>query len=222
MVSDRVKTRPSAAAPSLQLIAAIFALAASIDASPAWAQAPEQGGNPVNSVLGFFGMQPDKSKEEIDYRARAPLVVPPRFDLPKPKEVAHGADWPNDPDISERRHAAAAAQRPAPQARGETASQEEGGRAEAPGAGGTPDDCQPGALCINAPWKILQNMVGGVTGAKPETDTVATGEEPPRNYLTEPPSGYRKPLEDATATAEPAKETPDPANTKAYVGPQPH
>lgn len=226
MVFDRVKTRPSAAAPSLQLIAVAFGLAAWLGASPARAQAPQEDTNPLNSVLGFIGMQFDKDKEDIDYRARAPLVVPPRLDLPKPKEAVHSADWPKDPDVAERRHAAAAAQRPAPQltpqARAELSPQEvEGGRADAPAAAGPPDDCQPGAgtpICLYTPWKILQSMVGG--GEK--SDTVAVGDEPARNYLTEPPEGFRKPTSNASATKEAVKETPDPADTKAYIRSQQH
>ncbi len=56
----------------------IFAAAALIGAAPARAQAPQEDTNPLNSVLGFVGMQFDKEKEDIDYRARAPLVVPPQ------------------------------------------------------------------------------------------------------------------------------------------------
>ncbi len=224
MVFDRVKTRVCAAAPALQIGAAAFAFAALIGASPARAQAPQEDTNPLNSVLGFFGMQFDKDKEDIDYRARAPLVVPPRLDLPKPKEVAHNADWPKDPDIEARRHAAAAAQRPAPQitpnTRAELSQGElEGGRKALPQAG-PPDECQAGAgtpLCLYTPWKILQSMTGG---GKP--DKVEPGVEPPRNYLTEPPAGYRMPTETATAKMETPKETPDASDPRAYIRSEQH
>ncbi len=224
MVSDRIKMRIGAAAPALRLVAGVFVLAA-VGVSPARAQAPSEDTNPVNSVLGFFGMQFDKDKEDIDYRARAPLVVPPRLDLPKPKQVAHGPDWPTDPDITERRHAAAAAQRPAPQltpqARAELSPQEiEGGRADLPKEGPS-DDCQSGAgtpICLYTPWKILQSVLPG--GSKP--DTIEAGVEPPRNYLTEPPTGYRKATATANATLEAPKETPDAADTQAYNRSQQH
>jgi hypothetical protein len=100
MVFNRVKTRICAAAPALQLSAAAITFAALLGASPARAQAPQEDTNPLNSVLGFVGMQFDKDKEDIDYRARAPIVVPPRLDLPKPKQVARNADWPKDPNKS--------------------------------------------------------------------------------------------------------------------------
>ncbi len=221
MVSDTDKTRKRVAPTSLP-VAGFLALAVvgvGLGASPARAQAPQEDTNPLNSVLGFFGMQFDKDRESIDYRARAPLVVPPRLDLPKPKQVAHNADWPDDPDIAERRRHAAAAQRPAPQitpnTRVEMSQQElEGGpRADLP-KDGPPDDCQPGAgtpICLYTPWKILQSMVNG----KP--DTVDAGVEPKRGYLTEPPPGYRKPTATASATIEPPKEAPDAADTQAYI-----
>ena len=224
MVFDRVKTRICAAAPALQLSAAAFAFAALLGASPARAQAPQEDTNPLNSVLGFVGMQFDKDKEDIDYRARAPIVVPPRLDLPKPKQVAHNADWPKDPNIEERRHAAAAAQRPAPQitpnTRAELSQRELDGNRRALPTAGPPDDCQAGAstpICLYTPWKILQSMTGG---GKP--DTVEPGVEPPRNYLTEPPAGYRMATGTASATIEPPKDAPDAADPQAYNRSQLH
>jgi hypothetical protein len=220
-VQTRLKTPLRAFAPAL---AFIFALA--VIASPARAQAPQEDTNPLNSVLGFIGMQFDKDKEDIDYRARAPLVVPPRLDLPQPKQVAHNADWPKDRQIEERRHAAVAAQRPAPQitpnTRVELSPREVAGspRSDLPSAG-PPDDCQPGAgtpICLYTPWKILQSLGGG--GSRP--DTVETGVEPARTYLTEPPPGYRKPTATATATIEAPKDRPDAADAAAYARTQQH
>jgi hypothetical protein len=219
-VTMRLKGALRAAAPAFAF-AAVFALGG----SPARAQAPQEDTNPLNSVLGFIGMQFDKDKEDIDYRARAPLVVPPRLDLPQPKQVAHGADWPKDQTVEERRHAAVAAQRPAPQitpnTRVELSPQEVAGgpRGDLPTAG-PPDECQPGAgtpICLYTPWKILQSVAGG---SRP--DTVEPGVEPARKYLTEPPVGYRKPTATASATIDAPKETPDASDTRAYIRSQQH
>jgi len=110
MVFDRVQPRWPAAAGLL--VAAGLFLAGSMGASPAKA---EEDTNMFNSMLGFFGMQFDKEQDSIDYRARAPIVVPPHMDLPQPKEAARGQAWPTDPDIAERRRAALDSRRPAPQ-----------------------------------------------------------------------------------------------------------
>ena len=224
MVFDMFKLRPGAAALAF---AAIFAASALIGAAPAQAQAPQEDTNPVNSVLGFIGMQFDKDKEDIDYRARAPLVIPPKLDLPAPKQVAHDANWPKDPNIEERRHAAAAAQRPAPQITPNTrvemsANELQSTRGDLP-KDGPPDDCQVSAgtpICLYTPWQILKSVTG-LGGGKP--DTVQVGdEEPGRTYLTEPPSGYRRPTATATATMEAPKDAPDAADAQAYVRSQQH
>lgn len=80
-------------------------------ATPALA---EEDSNMFNSVLGFVGMQ-DKQQDSIDYRARPPIVVPPRTDLPPPKEAVRGPAWPKDPDIAAERRAALDSRTPAPQ-----------------------------------------------------------------------------------------------------------
>ncbi len=224
MVFDDFSMRLSA--PALAF-SAIFAASALIGATPARAQAPQEDTNPLNSVLGFVGMQFDKDKEDIDYRARAPLVIPPKLDLPPPKQAARGADWPKDPNIEERRHAAAEAQRPAPQITPNTrvemsANELQSTRGELPKEG-PPDDCQASAgtpICLYTPWQILKSMTG-LGGAKPDTVQVGDG-EPTRTYLTEPPPGYRKPTATATATIDAPKDGPDAADAQAYVRSQQH
>jgi hypothetical protein len=231
MVCNRVKVRARLeimAGGAFQFLG-ILMLFGTIGLSPARAQAPQEDTNPLNSVLGFVGMQFDKDKESIDYRARPPIVVPPHLDLPKPKEIVHDASWPNDPDAAERRHAAAARLTPAPQltpqARAELtpAEMQSASRTDLP-AEGPADNCQAGAgtpICIYAPWKMLQNAVGKIGGSKSDT-VFLPGVEPSRAYLTEPPGGYRKPTGAATATMDPPKEQPDAADTGAYVRSQQH
>ena len=83
--------------------AALLSVAGFSSATPAWAA---EDTNMFNSVLGFVGMQFDKEPDSIDYRARAPIVVPPRTDLPPPKEAVRDPAWPNDPDVAAERRAA--------------------------------------------------------------------------------------------------------------------
>ncbi|WP_102843291.1 hypothetical protein [Methylocella silvestris] len=222
MSADRVRL--------LRLLAVSLAFSGLAGFGPARAQAPQEDTNPLNSVLGFIGMQFDKDRESIDYRARAPIVVPPRTELPKPKVASRDPSWPSDPDIGERRHAAAEAQRPAPQltpqARVELSPAELAGGVGGRGTDaprGAEDDCQPGAgtpICLYTPWKALQSMVGLGGGSSP--DKVDPGVEPDRRYLTEPPSGYRKASAAATATIDAPKDQPDAGDAQAYNRAQRH
>jgi hypothetical protein len=197
-------------------VAALLSVAGFSGATPAWA---EEDTNMFNSVLGFVGMQFDKEQDSIDYRARAPIVVPPRTDLPPPNGAVRGPAWPNDPDVAAERRAALDSRRPAPQltphSRVEMSQTElQQGRGPLP-SDGPPDECQAGAgtpLCLYTPWKVLKSVVTGF-----HSDTVQPGPEPPRKYLTEPPVGYRQATGVAKATIEVPKDKPDAADPGAFI-----
>ncbi len=172
-------------------------------------------GSPFSSVLGFFGAPLSKPEETIDYQPRPPLVVPPKLDLPKPQAKApHGAEWPNDPDAAARRKAEADSRRPAPQV-------------TVPPPPGAPesvlvkmkDYCPPGSKTCIAPedsfWEKLTETFTFAGGPK---EVVLSGAEPNRDYLVDPPPGYRRPL------AVPEKAPPPPqqqAQTSASATTQP-
>ena len=197
-------------------MAALLSVAGFSSATPAFAV---EDTNMFNSVLGFVGMQFDKEQDSIDYRARAPVVVPPRAELLPPKEAVRGPAWPKDPDVAAQRRAALDSRRPAPQVTpnspvemSQTALQQ--GRGPLP-AEGPPDECQAGsgtALCLYTPWKVLKSIATGF-----QTDTVQPGPEPPRKYLTEPPAGYRQATGVAKATIEAPKDQPNAADPGAYI-----
>jgi hypothetical protein len=203
-----------------EVAAVLLSVAGFAGATPARAA---EDSNMFNSVLGFFGMQSDKEQDSIDYRARAPVVVPPRTDLPPPKEVERGPAWPKDPDIAAERRAALDSHRPAPQvtpnSRVETSQTElQQGRGPLP-ADGPRDECEASAgtpLCLSTPWKMLKSVVTGF-----QSDTVQPGPEPPRRYLTEPPVGYRQATGVAKATIDSPKDKPDAADPGAYIKSQP-
>jgi hypothetical protein len=77
--------------------------------------ASAQEGEAVKSLLGSIGIIP-KEKDPIVYNERAPLVLPPRMDLPAPAPgggaEARNGNWPKDPDVAARRKAAAEARTP--------------------------------------------------------------------------------------------------------------
>jgi len=222
MVFDRVQPRkPAGAAKAAALALGGVVLAGFLGACPALAQ---EDTNPLNSVLGFVGLQFDKEKETIDYRARAPIVVPPKLDLPPPKTSVRDPAWPNDPDIAEARRAALDSRQPAPQltpnARAELSAREMQRGIGALPTEGPPSECQANAgtpFCLYAPWKALQTAIGGAP------DVVEPGVEPPRKYLTEPPPGYRRATAAAKATGSaPEKEQPDAGDAAAYTRSQRH
>jgi hypothetical protein len=199
-------------------VAALLSVAAFSSATPARAQAVEDT-NMFNSVLGFVGMQFDKDQDSIDYRARPPIVVPPRNDLPPPKTAVLDSSWPKDADAAEQRRKAMDSRRPAPQVTPNTRvemSQTELQKGKGPlPADGPPDECQAGAgtpICLYTPWKVLTSIW---TGAR--SDTVQAGPEPQRQYLTEPPPGYRQATGVARATIEAPKDQPDSADPGAYI-----
>jgi hypothetical protein len=184
--------------------------------------------NTFNSVLGFFGMQADKDKEaSIDYRARAPLVVPPKMDLPPPQaaDARHPQDWPIDPDVDARRKAQVDSHRPAPQitpnTRAELSPKElAAGRTndtvvdmnEAPG-----NNCGAfggAASCGGSPWKYVTEKLG--MSKKEDEEVVLKGQEPPRQYLTEPPPGYRLPTANAKVVPDKPKFADDAGDAQAY------
>lgn len=165
---------------------------------PALLTGPVQAGegSGVKSMLSLFGVQSDKEDGSADYQPRPPLVVPPRFDLPQPKEAKRNPEWPKDPDAASERRAALSSQRPAPQSsaagNGETESK------NTLPADGPSDDCQAGSggmFCLSTPWKFLASMVSGL-----HSNSTPPAQEPARKYLVEPPPGYRQ----AVATAKPA------------------
>jgi hypothetical protein len=77
--------------------------------------ASAQEGEAVKSLLGSIGILP-KEKAPITYNERAPLVLPPKMDLPAPAAgggaEARNGSWPKDPDVAARRKAAAEARTP--------------------------------------------------------------------------------------------------------------
>lgn len=187
---------------SLAASVAWFALASIPGAGPALA-------DPWGSVLGFFGMGHDKTQDDgIDYSARPALVVPPKLDLPPPQSAeVRPADWPKDPDVAARRKAEADSRRPAPRSDSTDASSTEQAAADtaatsdvknAPGTSEEACTDEPGKpICFYGPSELVNFAKNwnpfnfGKSDSK--TTTLKVGVEPPREYLVQPPPGYRMP-----------------------------
>lgn len=174
----------------------------------------EGRGSAFDAVMGMFGLADKKEEPFINYRERAPLVLPPRTDLrqPKPAAAVRAPNWPQDQEI-------VAARKRAVEARTRTPRDETGmeivsardlkstGRISAadrmenasPAAGpcsmdiGSPNQCDP-----NTYWKNLAVKKEG-----PEKGELIAGVEPERKYLTQPPKGYVKATNNVKPTFEP-------------------
>ena len=191
---------------------------------PGLARAADDGGGSfLDSVASFVGMQADKDQDSIDYRARAPIVVPKDRALPTPLPSTRKsrANWPTDPDVAVRRREAAERDKPAPQI-----SPNSSGRISKAelmtGRGGLPDketrtsDCSATAgtpSCLYTAWDKLKAKVSG----EDDKDLVVGGVEPSREYLTEPPTGYRRPVTTTKVTGVKPDETPDASDAQAYI-----
>lgn len=179
-------------------------------ATPAFAQEGVLFKNLVNG-LGLFGTD----KSDIEYKQRAPLVVPPSSTLPRPQEAGAGrsAAWPDDPDVARRkadRESASALFSTTESYRANTRpllSQDELRRGRVTGRTNGPEGIVPDHNNYNnqiAPIRVGREMAA--RQAQTDTSNLEYGTEPARRYLHEPPTGYRRPA--ATAALGPGQSGP--------------
>ena len=150
-------------------------------------------------LLNAVGLGKDnEEKPNIDFRERPKLVVPKGADLPPPQDTkqTRAANWPQDAEATRRRAAKAAERAPrsidfhANEALRNAELQQ--GRTNA--APTSPELCETryngvpdcGAL---TPVEKLKRVFS--LGSNDSAELVKPGAEPEREYLTEPPKGYR-------------------------------
>jgi len=156
----------------------------------------------AGSAIGFgLGQSDEDEPPRIEYRERAPLVLPPKMDLPQPGApiASRNANWPKDYEISRREKSALArAREQKPDsigtyrmsneelARGRIAPGQRDVNDEQCGVGGTNG---LGAICNPARyWSVMKNT----RKVDESTKDVPAGAEPQRKALTDPPVGYRR------------------------------
>ena len=198
-------------ARGLLLAAGALVLAAAVTGP---ARAGDDGQQPIWSGLGGIVGFTDTGKvdEPIDYGERGRLVLPPKMDqLPPPATgVQRTADWPQDPDVvrvQKKREAALHYE-----TRNPATDKAHGyGRPISPDLLRS-DHAEPGIdsahnsncakgnkrNCNWVPPDILEKL-----GLKKSDDAVIAGEEPDRDWLTDPPKGYRKAFANTKAGFEP-------------------
>lgn len=195
--------------PSKFALAGLIAL--SMGAAVAPARAFDEGrGSPLDIMLGLLGVDDKTEQPAINYRERAPLVLPPKTELRQPRTAQTRApgSWPQDQEI------AAANKRRADNKRVRLERVEEGvqvagTRELAPGkvrpnpVQSGPGDCimdsdysRPGACDPTTFWYNLSKK------KEEDKSQITAGVEPERNYLTQPPKGYMKPTKTVKATFE--------------------
>ncbi|KRE18068.1 hypothetical protein ASE63_02470 [Bosea sp. Root381] len=184
------------------LLAGGFLLAA----QPAFAQEGMLFKNLMEGVIG--GGRPG---DDIEYRQRPPLVVPPSSVLPRPQEPASARNtaWPNDPDVAQRRADAEGTRAPVfnPNYRNNPLlSQEELRRGRTARDAGRPMVAEESNNYSNQiePIKIGRDLAARRN--QDAADQLVHGEEPPRRLLSEPPVGYRRPA--GTAALGPGRAGP--------------
>lgn len=196
---------------------------------PSPARAADDGyANVFSAVLGAVGLIKPDPPPEIDYRERAPLVVPPQATLPPP--VASGAKrnaaWPQDPDIVRRRKESEEARAPRTQRQNDgvdllSSADMAKGRAQSEAVNTDSGDCRArgnSRNCLLVSPDELKAEGDRFAASNPEsTDTVKAGQEPDRVYLTQPPKGYMKATRTVKATAEPPVQRIDPGNPRSFL-----
>jgi hypothetical protein len=162
-------------------------------ASPAFAQEGLLFKNIMEGVIGKRG------GEDIEYRERPPLVVPPGSALPRPQEPASArtAAWPNDPDVARRREAAEARILPFTESEktrnNPWLNQTELRRGPAARAAGRPVVVEELSNSNNQIEPIRRAKEEAARRGQEDLAQLNYGSEPPRRLLTEPPVGYRRP-----------------------------
>jgi hypothetical protein len=210
-----------------RLGAASAMMAGIILAWSAPASAGDDGQAPIWDSLGglvSFGLAPPS--DPIDYRERGKLVLPSKVELQPPAPPTQKvASWPNDPDLlkvqkqrdflktyvtrspsQDNAHTVGRPLRP-DQLKSEGATLD--GQTGDPRCRRDPGECH----FIGA--SLLEKM-----GIIKEKDTIVAGEEPDREWLTDPPAGYRKVYANTTATFD-VKKRVDESNPRSAYMPKP-
>jgi hypothetical protein len=182
--------------------------------------AAAQEGLFAKDLFASMGLIP-KERPNIDYRERAPLVLPPRMDLRDPADptgpLAANPQWPNDPDVASARRRDADARIPVTDQRR---------REQNPtlGIDEIRSGRRAGAQIPDGPVVRRGDNVRETTWVHPDQlrregvkkeETLSSMEEPERRDLTQPPAGFRKPTMQVKRDFEVIRQE-DEADPKAY------
>jgi hypothetical protein len=176
---------------------AIAAAAATLGCFSGYAEAGDDGAAPLWVGIGsifspLMGFSKDE-KPPIDYREHGKLVLPPNTDLPAPgaAKVQTGGDWPVNQEVQRKNLAK------------EEAKKQIAGQGDArlrythpfPNAPVTvqPSDRQEASGGVNARAPSVLGSLNPLSWVG-MGKSVPLGPEPDREWLTDPPNGYRAPV----------------------------
>lgn len=202
-------------------LAAVLALTMAWAGSSARAQNADDEELPADTkffrkLFKEFGMQRDE--EGIEFRERAPLVVPPSRNLPAPQPadtVTRNPAWPKDPDVRRRNEATATASQKA-RLKGTAEAIMEEGRALRPNELNVGNREVATTNTVQDPDRAARPLMPSQLGSrsffemfstKPDKPAEFTN-EPPRASLTDPPPGYQTPSTAQPYALGPAREDP--------------
>jgi hypothetical protein len=210
MVRMPFSSAGSRAARGLAVAGALILCAGNFSIVPAFAG--DDGAAPIWTGLGgLLGLTGKDKDDPIDYRERPRLVLPPKMVLQPPAApiVDKSAAWPVDPDVAKARKERDAV-REILSSQSDLQAARDGNRLSpdqlrvdraAPG-----EDTAAAKRCAaqsnkrGCDWVPFRNVMETIGLAKP--DQVIAGQEPDRDWLTDPPRGYRLPTTDTVATTE--------------------
>lgn len=178
--------------------------------------APAQAQGLMDVGRFFLGLPPEE-KPPLDYRERAPLVVPPSTNLRPPAEGSapdqRRANWPTDPEVVARRKATADAGKPV------LVDAITGNEIGGPVRRLSPQQIRDGRVAGQETGGVMprpryedrdfHNVMGGLTtlremdrqSAAADTSGNLERVEPRREFLTDPPTGLRRPADNAAFRA---------------------
>lgn len=212
----------------LWLVVSAAAVGAMLVSAPAFAQQQQDEDEPVRDrgIIGSImsGIGARDGSEDIRYRERSPLVIPPKLNLPAPEaRRPEAGNWPKDPDVIERRAQQKSARERNKQLENDPSYQLDP-RNNAPIAGvararQATASAQPGARdesssrafqegnMLLSPSQLQSKMdIFNLFGSKKQQQQQETFTgEPAREALTMPPPGYQTPAnagQGYTASAE--------------------
>lgn len=195
----------------LRLVVSAAAVGAMLVSAPALANdddEPVRDRGIIGSIMSGIGAR--DGSEDIRYRERSPLVIPPKLSLPAPEARRPEANnWPKDPDVIERRAQQKAARERNKQLENDPSYQLDP-RNNAPIAGiararqatasaqpGARDDSnrafQEGNMLLSPSELQSKVDIFNLFGKKKEQAQEKFAGEPARESLTMPPPGYQTP-----------------------------
>lgn len=190
----------------LTAVAGTLVLAMVWGGASAWAQNAADEELPADTkffrkLMKEFGMQMDG--EAVEFRERAPLVVPPSRNLPPPQTadvVSRNPAWPKDPDVRRRNESANTPGQKA-RLRGAAEAMEDEGRVLRPNELDVGRIARSSNERVQSPEESSRPLKPSELGSKGLFDLFSNKserpadftQEPTRTTLTEPPPGYQTP-----------------------------